>query len=116
MIHRFALASAAAGLMIAGMAQASELAPMAGKSIELENISGVAYYTVEADGYRVVATVASSEDATPVRFTTTLAAGQKTVISVPRALGLSAVSVEISRVGDRVIVTKGETVADAKTK
>ncbi len=33
---------------------------------------GTAYYTVEKDSYQVVATVASGDKATPVRFITTL--------------------------------------------
>ena len=106
----------AAGVLVSSAARAAELRPMEASSIVLGDVSGVAYYTVESDGYRVVTTLASGENATPVRFVATLLPGQKTVVSVPRDQGLSAVSVEISRTGERVIVTKGRSLAEAATE
>jgi len=98
------LISALAGFCVAGSAHASELEPMAGLSIELGDVLGAAYYTVEKDGYQVVATVASGANATPVRFVTTLTSGQRTMLSVPRAIGESALALKIERIGDRVFV------------
>jgi len=105
-----------AGALFAGAVSASELKPMQGKSIMLGDVSGTAYYTVESDGFRVVATLASGETATPVRFVATLLPGQKTVFSVPREPGLSALTVEIARVGDRVHVASAEKMADLRAE
>jgi hypothetical protein len=96
------------GMCVAGSVQAAELSPIAGLSIKLGDVLGTAYYTVEKDGYQVVATVASGENATPVRFVTTLLSGQKTSLSVPGAVGVSAQTMEIKRIGDRVFVNEGE--------
>ena len=98
-------------LTVAGSVHAAELEPMAGLSIELGTVLGAAYYTVEKDGYQVVATVASGADATPVRFVTTLISGQRTMLSVPRAVGESALTLEIERIGDRVFVNGGNTLS-----
>ena len=52
----------AAGLIamlgVIGMAQAEDLRPLQARSIEVGGTSGVAYYTVSDDGFRVVATLA----------------------------------------------------------
>jgi hypothetical protein len=90
---------------------AGELAPMAGESIKLGSVTGSTYYTAGPDGFRVVTTLASGEDATPVRFVTTLQPGQRTTISVPRAVGETALEVDIARIGDTVQVTKGQKLA-----
>jgi hypothetical protein len=52
-IHRTILAAAFA-LASFGAAHANELRPVEGRSIDLGEISGVAYYTVERDGFRIV--------------------------------------------------------------
>jgi hypothetical protein len=57
-----------AAVLTCGVAVGEELRPIEGKSISLGDVSGVAYYTVEKDGFAVVAIVASGEIATPVRF------------------------------------------------
>ena len=105
------LLSAFAGVCVAASVQASELEPMAGLSIKLGDASGTAYYTVEKDGYQVVATVASGEDAIPVRFIATLVSGQQVNLSVPRAVGQSALVLEIKRVEDRVFVSDGQNIS-----
>jgi hypothetical protein len=92
-------------LAITGSAHASELTPIEGLSVKLANVAGNAYYTIEKDGYRVVTTLASSEEATPVRFIATLLSGQKVIVSIPRAFGQSAVELEIKRIEDRVFVS-----------
>jgi hypothetical protein len=90
---------------LAASARADELRPMAALSIKLGDVIGTAYYTVETDGYQVVATVASSTDAIPVRFVATLTSGQKVQVSVPRGVGEAALALEMRRVEDRVFVT-----------
>ncbi len=89
-----------------GAANADELRPIQGQSIDLGDVSGVAYYTAERDGYRVVATLAQGETGTPVRFEAVLAPGQSVVLSTPRAVGVPADAVEISRQADTMLVRK----------
>ena len=90
--------------LTAGSARADEARPAEGRSIDLGEVSGVAYYTVERDGFRVVATLAQGETGTPVRFETVLAPGQSVVLSTPRGAGAAPEAVEISRRDDRVLV------------
>ena len=59
-IHRTIIAAAFA-LTAIGAAQADGLRPIEGRSIDLGDVSGIAYYTVEPDGFRVVATLAQGE-------------------------------------------------------
>src|SRR4029077_6838310 len=69
--------AAAFALAAIGPAHAEGLKPLQGQVIELGDVSGVAYYTVERDGFRVVATLAKkNEDAVPVRVVAVLAPGQ----------------------------------------
>ena len=87
-------------------ADAESLRPMAGKSIDLGEISGIAYYTVERDGFHVVATLAQGEAGTPIRVVSVLGPGQRVVFSTPQ----QAAAIEISRKGDSVLVRKANTV------
>ena len=105
-IRRIIIAAASA-LTLVGAAQANELRlrPIEGRTIDLGDLSGVAYYTVEHDGFRVVATLAQGEAGTPVRFEALLAPGQSVVLSTPRGVGVAPVAVEISRQGDQVLVS-----------
>ena len=52
--------AAAIGMASIGATHADGLRPIEGRSIDLGELSGVAYYTVERDGFRVVATLADS--------------------------------------------------------
>ena len=91
-------------LAAAGAAQADDIPTISSRSINLGVVSGVAYYTVEPSGYRVVATLAQGEAGTPVRFETVLAPGQSMMLSTP-GLGSTAQSrIEISREGDQLLV------------
>lgn len=95
----FAVAFGVASLTAA---RAEGLRPMAGQSIDLGEISGIAYYTVERDGVHVVATLAQGETGTPIRVVSVLAPGQRVVLSTPQ----QASAIEISREGDSVLVRK----------
>jgi hypothetical protein len=97
----FAAAFAIASLTAA---RADGLRPMAGKSIDLGGVSGIAYYTVERDGFHVVATLAQGETGTPIRVVSVLAPGQRVVLSTPQR----ADAIEISRNGDSVVVRKAD--------
>jgi hypothetical protein len=74
----------AALCLAATAAPAGELPAMAGQSIDLGQFHGIVHYTIEPDGYRVVATLASGAEDPPIRFVSTLGPGQRMLISVPR--------------------------------
>jgi hypothetical protein len=99
---------AAFGIATLAPARAGGLHPLEGKSIDLGGISGIAYYTVERDGFHVVATLAQGEAGTPIRFVSVLAPGQRVVLSTPQR----ADAIEISRIGDSVRVRSANTVAN----
>ena len=77
---------------------------MDAKSIALGQFSGVAYYTVQRDGYEFVITVASGPDGQSIRYVATLTSGQNILLSVPQALGHPPLELEIKREGDSVSV------------
>ena len=85
-----------------GAAHADGVRPIAAKSIDLGGISGIAYYTVERDGFHVVTTLAQGETGTPIRVVSVLASGQRVVLSTPSLAG----AIEISRKGDSLFVRK----------
>jgi hypothetical protein len=102
-IHRTMLAATFA-LAFTGAAHAGDFPPLEAKSIDLGGVSGVAYYIVERDGYRVVVILAQGETGIPVRFETLLAPGQSVVLSTPRDEGAVGQAIEISRRDDQVLV------------
>ncbi|HEX2018380.1 MAG TPA: hypothetical protein VGO17_05525 [Aurantimonas sp.] len=58
--------AAAVATMVVTSAGAGELKPLTGRSFAFGGVTGAAYYTVEADGFRVVATLSASESGSPV--------------------------------------------------
>ncbi len=104
-MNKFRIIFATLGLAasLATTAQAGDLAAYHGQKIELGPVSGVAYYTVEKDGYHVVATLADTDSKT-VRFEAVLVPGQAVVLSSPAAQGNAPARVEISRYNDRIQV------------
>jgi hypothetical protein len=107
-IHRLIIITASA-LAFIGAAHAGELKPVLSQKIDLGGVSGVAYYTVERDGFHVVATLAEGSTGTPVRLHAILVPGQSVVLSTPREVGVAPVAVEIRRQGDRVLVGEAQT-------
>ena len=99
---------AALALASPGAAHADSLRPIEAKSIDLGGVSGVAYYTVEPDGFHVVTTLAQGEAGTPIRIVSVLASGQSVILSTPQQTG----SLEISRNGDKVLVQKARVVSN----
>ena len=108
MSFRSILFAAALGIAAVAGARADGLRPMEGKSVDLGGISGIAYYTVERDGFHVVATLAQGEAGTPIRVVSILAAGQRVVLSTPQR----ADAIEISRKGDSVFVRNANTASN----
>ena len=99
----------ASALAFIGAAHAGELKPVLSQKIDLGGVSGIAYYTVERDGFHVVATIAEGSTGTPVRVRAILVPGQSVVLSTPREVGIAPVAVEISRQGDKVLVGEAQT-------
>src|SRR6516164_790106 len=97
---RTTLFAAAFTLASLGAAHADGLQPIEAKSIDLGEVSGVAYYTVERDGFHVVTTLAQGEEGVPIRVVSVLAPGQRVVLSTANRAG----ALEISRTGDSVQV------------
>jgi hypothetical protein len=94
---------AAASLVAAwGDVHAEDLAPFAGRSVAVGEMSGVAYYRPTAAGYEVVITLADGPGGRPVRFVTTLNPGQATTISAPGMSGEQTTSITITRNGDHL--------------
>jgi hypothetical protein len=87
-------------------AHADGLRPIDGMSIDLGEVSGVAYYTVGRDGFHVVTTLAQGMAGTPIRVVSVLAPGQRVAFSTPH----QADALEISRNGDSVLVRKVKSV------
>ena len=97
----------------ASVAHAAELKPFEAKSLRLGDYTGVAYYTVEKDGYRVITTLAAGKSGTPIRMVATLVQGQTAMISVPRGVGEKSLEVEVARIGDRVVVSGSAVIASS---
>jgi hypothetical protein len=105
MIARF-MACALACTIFSPVAGAEELAPGNAHSVHLDRVDGVVYYSVEQDGYRVVATLASGGEESPIRVISTLGPDQSIVISVPQAVDQPPVDIEILRTGGALFVSE----------
>jgi hypothetical protein len=102
MSTRSMLVAAAFALTSPAAVHADGLRPIDAMSIDLREVSGVAYYTVERDGFHVVTTLAQGRTGTPIRVVSILAPGQSVAFSTPGQAG----ALEISRNGDSVLVRK----------
>lgn len=117
MTIRHTILAAALALAVAGSASAEVLRPVQARDIDAQGIdlgavSGVAYYTVEPDGFRVVATLAQRGEANvPVRVEAVLAPGQSVMLSTPHGVGEAPEAVQISRQADTVLVRKATAAA-----
>ncbi|WP_206453967.1 hypothetical protein [Aurantimonas marina] len=97
----------AAALTVAalGAAHGAELKPLAAQSIELGQVTGAAYYTVEGDEFRVVTTLQAGEAGSALRFVSMLSDGEALTIQVPSNLGNPSTELVIERAGDAVRVS-----------
>jgi hypothetical protein len=96
--------AASSALAVAGAAQADNMPTIASRSINLGEVSGTAYYTVEEEGFHVVATLAQGETGMPVRFEAMLSPGESMMLSTPEFGSIGPARVEISREGDQLLV------------
>jgi hypothetical protein len=87
------------------LATSPVLAPRSARSVRLARFDCIVYYTVEQDGYRVVATLASGAEDLPIRFISTLGPGQRIVISVPQSVDQPSVDFQILRDCDALLVS-----------
>jgi hypothetical protein len=105
-----AVATAATALAAPSAAQAGDgLDPIQSKSIAIDGFTGVAYYTVEPEAVRLVATVNAGENI--LRVVSVLAEGQTLLLAVPGPEGGSDTTIEFMRQGDRVHVVETMEVA-----
>ena len=95
-----AIATAAIALFAFGAAQAEELKPLAGKTIDLGGVKGAAYYTVEGEDFRVVTTLQAGETGSPLRFVSTLSDGETLTVQVPSRNSGTTEDLMITRTGD----------------
>ena len=102
---RHLTAFALACFAVTGVAVAAELAPSSAHNVRLARFDGNVYYTVEQDGYRVVATLASGAEELPIRFIATLGPGQRMLISVPQSVDQPSIDFEILRNGDALVLS-----------
>ena len=100
----FPVAYAVTIMSVAAEVSGRFIEPIEGKSVDLGTFGGVAYYTVNPDGYRLVVTLAPRGAQTLVRFTTTLAPGQSATVSTPRKLGDPATEVRFQHQGESLFV------------
>jgi hypothetical protein len=91
----------------AGDLHAEELRPIQSRTIAMGPVSGTAYYTDDAAGSRLVATLGGDDGSAPVRVVATLVAGQSVTLSIPAGVGETAVEVTFSRRDGRVFVDDG---------
>jgi hypothetical protein len=104
MSYRSALLAAVATVAVAGAVHAEALKPVQAHKVDLGSVAGVAYYTVEKEGHRLVVSLKAPEAEKPVRFVTTLAPDQRVTLSVPRGAGEPAVDVHFTRHGEKIEV------------
>ncbi len=105
------------GMVLASAsAQAMDLKPVQGATIALGGMTGVAYYTIEPNGYRVVATLAAAGAETPLRFEAVLVEGQELLVSVPGPVGTNPTELVIARSGDRLSISDAPVVLAADSQ
>jgi len=105
---RTVLCALATVLALGSAAAADEIREASAYPIELGEVQGVAYYTVESDGLKVVATLEQTGGAAPVRVSTILAPGQTVTLSVPGATGAPAEEIAFVRSGDAIAINRPE--------
>jgi hypothetical protein len=108
MLIRSMLVAAAFTLASLQASHGNGFHPINAMSIDLGEVSGVSYYTVERDGFHVVTTLAQGMAGTPIRVVSVLAPGQHVAFSTSH----QASALEISRNGDSVLVRKVKSVSN----
>ena len=107
MSYRSFLIATVAATAVSGMLHADPLQPIQAQKVDLGTLAGVAYYTVEPDGLRLVVTLLAGERDASVRFVATLAPGQAVRLSVAGNPGEPANEVQFVRHGEQLSVSGG---------
>jgi hypothetical protein len=110
MSRRFALsATIAAAVLTCAPVHAEQLRPIQAQKVDLGALAGIAYYTVEPDGDRLVLTLQTPQSGTPFRVVATLAPGQTVTLSVPRKIGEPSIELHfIRRSSEQVWMNRGD--------
>ena len=112
MSRRFALFAAFVAVSVAASpVHADPFKPIQAQKVELGPLTGVAYYTVEPDGHRLVVTLQAPESDTPFRVVATLTPGQTVTLSVPRGAGEPAMDVRFTRDDEQISMNSNGKVA-----
>jgi hypothetical protein len=91
--------------LLPGIVRADEPKPMQAQRLDLGSVAGVAYYTVEPDGFHVIATLAQDgDDGIPLRVEGVLNAGQSLKLSTPGMTGVQPVTITFERQGKKLVV------------
>ena len=96
---------AACCILSAGAARAEELREMQGGSVAMATVMGSVYYTEQGNDYRVVATLSTGADSTPVRVIASLRPGQAVTLSVPGNAGAKEETVSLIRTDNGLMVS-----------
>jgi hypothetical protein len=104
MSYRLPLLAAVAAIAISGTLHADPLQPIQAQKIDLGALAGVAYYTVERDGHRLVVTLQARDSDSPFRFVATLAPGQAITLSVAHGVAEPATEMHFVRRGEQLLV------------
>jgi hypothetical protein len=83
--------------LAASAPRADPLAPLEAREIALGGVTGVAYYTIEPEAYRVVATFAGDGDGPRIQVEALLADDSAILVSTSPALGGRGETVSIRR-------------------
>jgi hypothetical protein len=104
MSYRLPLLAAVAAIAVSSTLHADPLEPIQAQKVDLGALAGVAYYTVEPDGHRLVVTLQAPGSDSPFRLVTTLAPGQAVTLSVARSVGEPAAEMHFVRHGEQLSV------------
>jgi hypothetical protein len=95
---------------------AESFKPVQAQKVNLGAFVGVAYYTVEQGGHRLVVTLQESETGTPVRFVATLAPEQDVTLLVPRRAGEPPAELHFVRHREQIVMNGASAASRAETQ
>jgi hypothetical protein len=111
-----ALPASVTALVLSGALHAEPLRPIQAQKVDLDTLTGVAYYTVEHDGYRLVLTLQAPPSDMPFRVVATLAPEQTVTLAVPHKIGEPATELRFIRHNEQIWVSGGDAVAHLEAR
>jgi hypothetical protein len=97
------LLAATAVALTSGIVRADEPRPIQAQRLDLGGVAGIAYYTVEPDGFHVVATQ-DSKDGIPLRVQSVLDVGRSLTLSTPGVNGIEPATITFAHEGEKLVV------------